>query len=271
MTFKQPKPQKEPGPRGDIEVGDHLYVHHQGQPYTGVVRAHGRHGCTVEIDGQHHKVKWSGVLGHKKRAQQRYEVLDHGEDGMLVQDASGKRRFIKITNDSKENPMVAKSFDPRRSVLFFKSEVAAPAKPEKKPSGDWTEAQQGAAPAQAGQHVAFRNGEFRGHGRVAASGEHGVTVQDQKGGQHRVLHDQITHHWSGDGEPSKAPPADEQDDDDAVAGYDGKVALPGELVAELLKTAPRELRAKAAEFLREKSAGDDVEKRAVAATPQPDK
>ena len=136
MTFKQPKPQKDPEPRGDVEVGDHLYVHHGGQPCTGVVCAHGRHGVTVKIDGQHHKVKWDKVLGHKRRASKRYSVVDHGEDGMLVEDDQGRRRFVAIPNDSKDDPMVAKSFGQRPVLLFMKAGAPpGPAAARRRPGG----------------------------------------------------------------------------------------------------------------------------------------
>lgn len=214
MTFKAPKPPKDPEPRGDVEVGDHLYVHHGGQPCTGVVRAHGRHGVTVEIEGKHQRVKWDKVLGHKRRLPKNYEVLDHGEDGMLVRcTKTGQRRFVAVPNDSKEDPMVAKAFGRQRAVLFMKA--GAPPGPglQKKVITDkngvqttkWVSTDVGGPPAQKGQHVGFENGEHRGHGQVTAVGQHGVTVRDQAGGEHRVHHEKITHHWQGDGAPDHSP------------------------------------------------------------------
>lgn len=283
---------QQPQPRGGVELGDHIYVHHQGQPCTGVVCAQGRHGCTVEIDGQHHKVKWDKVLGHKKRAPLRYDVLEHGEDGMLVQDASGRRRFVKVPPEARAVADLAKSLmapgaahhteeitmkhQERDVVLFFKSMPQADQQEggkrqpdeDRKPTGDgWSERAPGAGAAQVGQHVAFKNGEHRGHGAVAAAGEHGVTVRDHKGGEHRIRHEQVTHDWQGEGEPDKAPPPTADDDDDVLGAYDGKVMLPGELVTKLLQGAPRELRAEVAGFLREKTASDEVGKRAEEATP----
>ena len=286
MKPKLQKPQ-EPEPRGDVEVGDHIYVHHQGQPCTGVVQAHGRHGCTIAIDGQHHKVKWDKVLGHKKRAPLRYDVLEHGEDGMLVKDASGRRRFVKVPPEARDVADLAKSLmapgalhyteeitmknREREVVLLFKALQQGNRQPdtdERKPGGDgWSERAPGAGAAQAGQHVAFKNGEHRGHGAVAASGEHGVTVRDQKGGEHRGRHEQVTREWRGEGEPDKAPPPSADDDDEVLDGYDGKVALPGELVAKLLQGAQPELRSEAAQYLREKAASDEVGRRAEEATP----
>lgn len=216
MTFKQPKPQKDPEPKPGVEVGDELYVHHGGQPCTGKVAAHGRHGVTVEIGGKHHPVRWDKVLGHKKRAAQRYSVIDQGEDGMLVADSQGRRRFIGVPNDSKEDPMVAKSLDPRRPVLLFKAQastyVGGPGLQKKQVTDKngvqttrWVSTEAGGPPAQKGQHVGFQNGEHRGHGQVMAAGQHGVTVRDPAGGEHRVHHEKITHHWKGDGAPDASP------------------------------------------------------------------
>ena len=215
-TFKLQKPTKAPEPRGDVEVGDHLYVHHGGQPCTGRVVCHGAHGVTVEVDGKHQRVKWDKVLGHKQRVPQRYSIVDHGEDGMLVADAQGRRRFIGTPNESKDDPMVAKSLSRRPVLLFTKAEGAPPgAGLSKKVITDkngvqttrWVKVDKGGPPAQRGQHIGFENGEHRGHGEVAAAGKDGVTVRDPKGGDHRVPHDKITHHWDGDGAPDHSPHA----------------------------------------------------------------
>lgn len=262
MTYK-PQPPKEPEPKPGVEVGDHLYVHHKGQPCTGLVKSHGRHGVTVEIGGQHHKVKWEHVLGHKKRAPQRYSVIDHGEDGMLVADASGRRRFLATPNESKEDPMVAKSHGQRPIMFFLKATDGAKPMGGKK-SGAWKDA--GDDPAQAGQHIGFQNGEHKGHGEVVATGKHGVTVKDKAGGEHRIKHEQVTHQWEGDGAPDNSPHEEAEKQDEVLEQYDGKVPLPPELIAELLKQAAPELRAKVAEFLMEKQAGAEIEDRAASLT-----
>lgn len=289
------KPQQQPEPRGDVEVGDHLYVHHGGQPCTGRVVCHGRHGVTVEVDGQQHRVKWDKVLGHKQRVPMKFEVLEHGEDGMLVRDHRGRQRFINVPPEARDVGSLAKALTApgvlhhteeitmkqgeREIVLFFKALPQAGAVAAQKPErqeddgeakgsvGGWSERYEGAGAAQAGQHVAFRNGEHRGHGKVAAVGGHGVTVADAAGGEHRIKHEQVTHHWGGEGEPDKEPPSDADADEEVLGGYDGKVALPGELVAKLLQGADPELRKEVAGFLREKAAGDKVEADAAAAAP----
>lgn len=213
MTYKPPAPRPEPEPKPGVEVGDHLYVHHKGQPCTGMVKAHGRHGVTVDIDGQHHQVKWQHVLGHKKRAGQRYAVVDQGEDGMLVEDGTGRRRYVATPNESKEDPMVAKSHT--RPVMLFMKAAGAPPGPglQQKKITDkngvqttkWVSTDMKSPPAQRGQHVGFENGAHRGHGEVMASGQHGVTVKDAAGGEHRVHHEKVTHHWGGDGKPDASP------------------------------------------------------------------
>jgi len=231
MTYQPPKPRAEPEPKPGVEVGDELYIHHQGQPCTGKVKAHGRHGVTVDVGGKHAKVRWEQVLGHKKRALQQYSVLDQGEDGMLVQDGTGRRRFIATPNESKEDPMVAKSFQ-RPVTLFLKAGTpGAPPGPglQKKVITDkngvqttkWVSTDQGGPPAQRGQHVGFVNGEHRGHGEVIASGRTGVTVRDPKGGRHQVEHggdsSRVTHTWGGDGNPDTGPHDDAQAAAPAVA------------------------------------------------------
>ena len=220
MTYKPPAPRPEPEPKPGVEVGDELYIHHKGQPCTGKVKAHGRHGVTVDVAGEHAQVKWDKVLGHKKRALQRYSIMDQGEDGMLVEDGTGRRRFIATPNESKEDPMVAKSLT-RPVMLFMKAAPATGAPPgpglQKKQITDkngvqttkWVSTDIGGPPAQRGQHVGFQNGEHQGHGEVIASGKHGVTVRDPKGGRHQVEHggenSRVTHQWGGDDAPTEGP------------------------------------------------------------------
>lgn len=218
MTYKTPAPRPEPEPKTGVEVGDELYIHHKGQPCTGRVKAHGRHGVTMDVAGEHAQVRWDKVLGHKKRALQRYSVIDQGEDGMLVQDGTGRRRFVATPNESKEDPMVAKSHGHTRPVMLFTKatpSTGAPPGPglQKKQITDkngvqttkWVSTDRGGPPAQRGQHVGFENGAHRGHGEVTASGQHGVTVKDDAGGEHRVHHEKVTHHWSGEGKPDASP------------------------------------------------------------------
>lgn len=81
--------------------GDEVYFHKSGSPCCGKVLAAGKHGCTVEHEGKQHKIKWEHLAGHKKRAPQQYKVLDHGEDGMIVENQHGQRRFLAIPPEAR--------------------------------------------------------------------------------------------------------------------------------------------------------------------------
>lgn len=81
---------------------DEVYFHKGGQPCCGKVLSAGKHGCIVEHEGQRHKLKWQNVAGHKKRTQQNYTVVDEGEDGIIVQDASGRRRLVSIPPQARQ-------------------------------------------------------------------------------------------------------------------------------------------------------------------------
>lgn len=80
---------------------DEVYFHHRGEPKSGKVLCAGKHGCTVDCGGEQHKLKWEHLAGHKKRAPQRYTVVEEGEDGLIVQDASGKRRLVSIPPEAR--------------------------------------------------------------------------------------------------------------------------------------------------------------------------
>lgn len=62
---------------------------------SGHVVCCGRHGATVRgEDGEHHRVRWERVLGHKKRADRAVAVIDRGEDGAICEDETGKRFYL---------------------------------------------------------------------------------------------------------------------------------------------------------------------------------
>ena len=86
-------------PRANID--DEVFFHHREGPRSGKVVATGRHGCTVEHGGKQHKLKWEHLAGHKKRAEQRYTVVEEGEDGIIVQDKLGKRRLVTIPPEAR--------------------------------------------------------------------------------------------------------------------------------------------------------------------------
>ena len=95
----KPQPQQHAAPVAT--KGDEVFFHKSGDPVSGKVVCTGKHGCTVEHGGQHHKVKWEHLLGHKKRVVQRYHVEEEGEDGLIVRDGSGKRHFVGVPPEAK--------------------------------------------------------------------------------------------------------------------------------------------------------------------------
>lgn len=222
MKPEQSKKPDEPTPLSGVAVGDDMYFNHAGQPSSGHVLAHGKHGCTFDHDGKHRRVKWEHVLGHKKRATQRYSIVDQGEDGMIVEDANGGRQFIGIENEARENPMVMKSLDGRQ-VLFLKADGPIVNRPglSKKQITDKTGRQQtkwvrtnkdegggerkkaepeaGAAAVnsaenpKAGDTVQFKAGDFSGSGEVVGEpGVDGAHVKDSTGRIHPVRWSEIT-------------------------------------------------------------------------------
>lgn len=101
MTPEKNKPKPAPGQPVSANRGDEVYFHKSGQPVSGKVLAAGRHGCTVDHGGKQHKLKWEHLVGHKKRAPQRYTVLEEGEDGLIVADSSGRKRYVGIPPEAR--------------------------------------------------------------------------------------------------------------------------------------------------------------------------
>jgi hypothetical protein len=113
--FNAPKNQRQQNAAGPCAyAGDEVFFHKGGQPVSGKVLCAGRHGCTVEHGGQQHKVKWEHVAGHKKRAMQRYKVLEKGEDGLIVEDGSGRRRYVGIPPEARGERLVLDKESPRQ-------------------------------------------------------------------------------------------------------------------------------------------------------------
>lgn len=219
-------------PRPDVEVGDDIYVHRQSGACCGCVVGRGKHGVTVRIDGELHRVKWDKVLGHKRRAPQRYAIVDEGEDGVLVEDARGRRRFIRIPGALREDSIIVKAQRP--VLLFRKAEsggpiVNRPGLTQKKitdrigrqqtkwvrvdkdrPMGDRRSRDEepiGAAHGygthnlQAGDKVRFRAGDFEGTGTIVGKpGRDGAHVRDESGRVHQVRWTEITEHDKNGGE-----------------------------------------------------------------------
>jgi hypothetical protein len=99
-------------------VGDEIFFHHGDAPCCGKVLSVGKHGATVEHEGKRHRVEWGRVLGHKKRSEQKFRILHEGEDGMIVEDSSGKRRFVRIPQEARDGSHLAKSDGGYRLVTF---------------------------------------------------------------------------------------------------------------------------------------------------------
>lgn len=228
----KPQAKEKPAENPGVDVGDEVYINHVKGPCAGKVVAHGAHGATVDVDGTRHKVGWKHVLGAKKRAAQHYNVIDEGEDGMIVEDAAGMRRYITVAPEAREDKMVVKAFGGNRLVLFAKANGPMANRPglAKKQITDKTGRQQTKwvrsnpdQPKQlkAGHHVGFENGEHKGHGEVTAVGEHGATVRDGADGVHRVPHSAITHHWEGEGAPDQSPHEEPQQQKPEVKAHEG--------------------------------------------------
>lgn len=213
MVAPQQKP--EPVANPDVCVDDHVYFQHRAGPQAAQVKAVGKNGITVHHDGKPHRVRWEHVLGHKSRAAQQYSVLEEGEDGMIVADTGGKRRYLNIPPEARGEKMVlGKAFGAGGRLAVFVKAGPIKNRPglhvEQKTdkngvaSNRWVRTSKD-LPKQQPSHVAFKNGEHSGQGKVIASGKHGHTVEDAAGGQHRVPHEYVTHEWHGDGEPSGKP------------------------------------------------------------------
>jgi len=103
----------------DVELHDEVYFRHASGPKRGRVKSRGKHGCHIEADGEMHQVKWEHMLGHAVRVQANAKVVDEGEDGMLVEDEDGRRRYIHdpVPAEPRSPAPLRKSHTP--AVLFF--------------------------------------------------------------------------------------------------------------------------------------------------------
>lgn len=195
--------------------GDEVYVQHPTTgPHVGVVKHHGAHGATLKINGKEHKVPWEHIVAHRKRVSQSYDVVDEGEDGMIVQDEQNRRHFIAIPQDSREDKLMVKSLTGQRVVLLKKDSsgtpyVGAPGLSKKQitdkrgtQTTKWvrTHGEVPAAPralAQQGQRargdkVSFTAGDFKGSGEIVGKpGKDGAHVRDGSGRIHQVKHEEM--------------------------------------------------------------------------------
>lgn len=224
-TPKKPGAKAEPVPNPDVVTGDEVYFRHPNGPHAARVLCTGRHGITVHHEDKPHNVRWEHVLGHKKRKSQKYDVVDEGEDGLIVKDAAGMRRYITVPPEARAEKMVLdKAFGAGagRLVVFAKGGPIAnrpgltlrtQTDKDGQQSKHWVrtnkelpKAHHNGAPEagaaagygthnlEAGDHVSFKNGDHAGEGKIHTIGEHGSVVHDGAGGEHRVLHAHITGH-----------------------------------------------------------------------------
>jgi hypothetical protein len=190
-----PKQKEKPVTNPGVDVGDEVYISHAKGPRAGKVLAHGEHGATVKCDGESkpYKVGWKHVLGAKKRAVQHYNVIDQGEDGMIVEDAAGMRRYITVAPDAREDKMIVKSFGGNRLVLFAKAAKGdGPLKkePVEEPKGEF-----GAHNVAAGDRLHFEAGDFKGSGEVVGEcGKTGTHVKDAAGRVHQIHWGEVRKH-----------------------------------------------------------------------------
>lgn len=93
--------------------GDHIYFHHdEAGPMSGRVVCCGAAGATVATeDGEHHKVHWHKMLGHKQRAERSARIIDEGEDGSICEDETGKRFYLHGSRPNPEEPEPAEEGD----------------------------------------------------------------------------------------------------------------------------------------------------------------
>jgi len=224
-------------------VGDEVFFSRGDAPCCGKVTAVGKHGATIDVDGKPHRVKWSGVLGHKKRAKQKFNIIHEGEDGCVVEDATGKQRFIAIPPEAREDQYMVKSEGGRRLLIFAKAgeisnrpglhleektdktgrrqkkwvrnnkDEPKGREPGKGNDGSDGKSKRGADAGygthniEAGDSVKFKLGDVEGEGEVVGNpGADGAHVKDSSGHVHQVRWDQVTGHSAAEG--TTKPPHD---------------------------------------------------------------
>jgi hypothetical protein len=99
---RKPAPDAYPG----VELGDSLYIHHPERgPIAVKVCAQGRHGITgADNEGSFHRAKWQHVLGAKQRLSQRLTLVEQGEEGAIMEDEQGERRYLAIDPEAQAEP-----------------------------------------------------------------------------------------------------------------------------------------------------------------------
>jgi predicted ABC-type ATPase len=165
------------------------------------------------------------------------KVVDEGEDGMLVEDATGRRRYVHDPVGAIA-PTMAKARGPvvlmmgtHESLLkatrkgapgltlqnvtdraghatkrWKKSGAEQPKKREAAAADDGAGSAHGYGTHNLGRgdHVAFKMGTLEGEGEIVSAGEVGATVKDSEGHPHKVRWEHVTGHKGGSSDASKA-------------------------------------------------------------------
>lgn len=187
--------------------GDLVFFNHPQGPMSGKVTAAGKHGAHIQTGKVQHKIYWKHVVGLKKRVAQNYNAVESGEDGHIVEDASGQRRFVMVPNEAREDPMVAKALGAGGKVagrpgLTQKEITDKTGRHQKKwvrANKDQPKERKKAAPEEAekpqhkaGDKVKFTAGAFHGEGEVVGQpGRDGAHVRDAQGRDHKIKWDEI--------------------------------------------------------------------------------
>jgi hypothetical protein len=217
-----------------LEPGDHVYAQHpEHGPLAVKVHCTGRDGFVAVCDeGKRHRLTYDTYLGHKSRALHRFQVRDQGEDGAIIADETGRRRYLhgyatsapksKLPGTAREleedDPLTddldrlskaladitLPDFVPLRAsssrTLILKAS-GSPRRwhntvPKEHGGGVAAEEEEGEAakpdPMAIGDHAGFRYGDVHGQGRIVAAGPDGVTIEDEEGNRHQVPHEALT-------------------------------------------------------------------------------
>lgn len=212
LNSKKPGAEDEHGRRPDVIPGDEVFFNHPTGALSGRVTACGAHGATIKCGKIEHKIKWPHILGHKKRQAQGYQIEDSGEDGHIVVDSAGKRRYLAVPNEAHEDPLVVKAEKPgtpfggkpglqkkvitektgKQNTHWVKTGKELPkGKPGKAPAGATAEKPHPNA-KKPGERVKFKAGDFQGEGTVDGNpGKDGAYVKDKSGRKHQVKWDEM--------------------------------------------------------------------------------
>lgn len=196
---QKPKEQKPDPARRSVRPGDSLYYHGPGGIGHARVVCHGAHGVTLDIGGKHTPVRWQHVLGHRERMSYPARIVDHGEDGAVVEEDDGTQTFIEgLAPPEPEAPppepktawetALKKSLSvaPVPRALFFVKAIRPGLSLEAKVDKAGHQIHRWVKPGDVVKFQHPRGGDA--HGEVVASGHVGATVRDGEGVEHQVKH-----------------------------------------------------------------------------------